>query len=114
LLISRSSDGPGNRLFTRSAKAWTESSTARSRTHASSRVVGGRFTGPLNFLYISRPLQIPADAVGTQNARRSAQDYAGGRVFESLIAFGLADQVTEENCRNRLLERGKGELSPEI
>lgn len=40
-------------------------------------IVGERFVGPANFLYISRPLQIPADVVGTESARHAAQNYAG-------------------------------------
>jgi len=40
-------------------------------------IVGERFTGGPNFLYISRPLQIPEGAVGRENARHAAQDYAG-------------------------------------
>jgi hypothetical protein len=39
-------------------------------------LVGERIGGP-NYLFISRPLQIPTDAGGTEIARRAAYDYAG-------------------------------------
>lgn len=41
-------------------------------------IVGERIAGPFNFLYISRPLQIPSDVAGTENARHAAQAYAEG------------------------------------